>query len=64
MMKMIKAIGKKNGWSMLGMLIGFGIVDIINKNEFEWSAWIIRIIVMVVMVFITGTIEYKSGKLK
>lgn len=64
MMKMIKAIWKKNGWSMLGMLIGFGIVDIINKNEFEWSAWIIRIIVMVVMVFITGAIEYKSGKLK
>jgi len=64
MMKMIKAIWNKYNWGMLGMLIGLGIVDIINKNEFEWSAWIIRIIVMLVMFFITGAIEYKNGKLK
>ncbi|MBO5177389.1 MAG: hypothetical protein J6C07_08020 [Lachnospiraceae bacterium] len=64
MIKMIKAIWNKYNWGMLGMLIGLGIVDIINKNEFEWSAWIIRIIVMLVMFFITGAIEYKNGKLK
>ena len=64
MMKMIKAIWKKYNWSMLGMLIGLGIVDIINKSGFEWSAWIIRIIVMLVMFFLTGAIEYKNGKLK
>lgn len=63
-MKMIKAIWKRYNWGMLGMLIGFGIVDVISKNEFEWSAWLIRIIVMLVMYLITGAIEYKSGKLK
>ena len=64
MMKMIKAIWNKYNWGMLGMLIGLGIVDSINKSGFEWSAWIIRIIVMLVMFFITGAIEYKNGKLK
>lgn len=63
-MKMINAIWKRYNWGMLGMLIGFGIVDVISKNEFEWSAWLIRIIVMLVMYLITGAIEYKSGKLK
>lgn len=63
-MKMIKAIWKKYSLGMLGMLIGLGIVDIVCKNEFEWSVWLIRLIVMLIMYFITGAIEYKSGKLK
>ena len=58
----------KEGQSLMeiksGTAMPLWLVDIINKSGFEWSAWIIRIIVMLVMFFITGAIEYKNGKLK
>ena len=63
-MKMIKAIVKKHGFSMLGMLIGLSLVDIFRKEGFEWSTLAIRIAVIIIIYFITGAIEYKSGKLK
>lgn len=64
MMKMVKAIFKKNCWGLLGGLIGMGLVDIYNKKPFELSEWVLRIVVFVVVYFIMGAIEYKSGKLK
>lgn len=64
MIKMVKAIFKKYGWGMLGGLIGVGLVDLYNKTEFSLSNWILRIVIFVVIYFIMGTIEYRSGKLK
>jgi len=64
MMKMVKAIFKKYCWGLLGGLIGMGIVDIYNKTEFSVSNWLLRIVIFVVIYFIMGTVEYKSGKLK
>lgn len=63
MIKMVKTIVKKRGLTMLGMLIGLSLVDIFRKEGFEWSILAIRIVVIIVLYFICGAIEYKSGKL-
>ena len=64
MMKMVKAIFKKQCWGMLGLMIGWALWDIYKKVEFDWSAWLLRLVIAVVIYFICGAIEYKSGKLK
>lgn len=64
MIKMVKAIAKRYGWGMVGGLIGVGLVDLYNKTEFSLSNWGLRIVVFMVVYFIMGAIEYKSGKLK
>lgn len=64
MVKIAKATFKKYGWGMLGGLIGVGLVDLYNKTEFSLSTWLLRIAIFIIMYFIMGAIEYKSGKLK
>ena len=64
MMKMIKAIYKRYLPTIVGGLIGMGLVDFYKKVEFDVSVWLLRLVVFIVLTFITGAIEYKQGKLK
>ena len=64
MMQMLKAIYKRYLPTIAGGLIGMGLVDLYKKVEFDLSVWLLRLVVFIVLTFITGAIEYKQGKLK
>lgn len=62
MIKTAKEAIKKYGWSMVRTLIVMGVIELTNEEEFSLLAWGVGIVTMIVIHFIAGVIEYKSGK--
>lgn len=62
MKEIIKNTFKKHCWFIVGLPIVFTIMDLIMKKGFSIIEFLIRIIVMIVLYFITEAIAYNSKK--
>jgi hypothetical protein len=62
MKEIIKNTFKKHSWFIVGLPVCFTIIDLIMKKGFSISDFLIRIIVIIVLYFITEAMEYSNKK--
>ena len=62
MKEIIKNTFKNHSWFIVGLLVCFTIIDLIMKKGFSISDFLIRIITITILYFITEVIAYNSKK--
>ena len=62
MQEIIKNTFKKHGWFIVGLPVCFTVMDLIMKKGFSITDFLIRIIVITILYFITEIIAYNNKK--